>query len=129
VFICWIVMKYFSMGICCLSFVNFSLIFKLSLIETLSANRSVRSSMYIVNFMSLPSLPGGVIPLIILFSLIAHANGSIAIINNSGDSGQPCLTPALIAKGRVMVPFTTATLLHSLYKVLIHLLNVSPKLR
>uniref|UniRef100_A0A7N4V2E0 Uncharacterized protein n=1 Tax=Sarcophilus harrisii TaxID=9305 RepID=A0A7N4V2E0_SARHA len=49
---------------------------------------------------SLPTL----IPLISISSLIAEASVSNTILNNNGDSGQPCFTPDLAGNGSSLSP-------------------------
>ena len=47
------------------------------------------------------------IPFISLSSLIALANTSKTMLNNSGESGQPCLVPDLSGNGFSVSPLRT----------------------
>lgn len=67
------------------------------------------------------------IPLISASSLMAIANGSIAITNNNGDNGHPCLVPRDKTNLDDRTPFVTTEEVGSVYKILTYLAKVSPK--
>lgn len=58
---------------------------------------------------------------------MAAARGSIKMVNNEGESGHPCLVPRCSVKLRDVSPLVITVAEGEVYKILIQLINDSPK--
>ena len=77
------------------------------------------------NWLFLSSAPFIMIPLIVSSLLIARVRASTVRRKASGDSGHPCGTPLLIAKGKLLLPFVLM-LCQSVYKCIMRLCPSGP---
>ncbi|KAK2912224.1 hypothetical protein Q8A73_006337 [Channa argus] len=83
--------------------------------SSLSSNNVV-SSAYCESFTRKSPPPGTRVPLTLASALMAAARGSMYRTNNSGERGQPCLTPSLTSNSLPILHFTITTLRAPVYK-------------